>query len=197
MGIFFTSELTRATRANKTSQLGFTLLELMITLAILAVILSIGVPSMQSAMEKRRTVSAAEAIYSQIQLARSESISRSSTLFMNISGGSTWAIGFGTDQNCDPTDNNPACTLPDQDNANAITQLLTSADHNNVSVTTTSNQITFSPQRGTATNATISVNSSGNMGYIVNVVVGILGQVSLCSPNTDPTNYVAGYRACT
>ena len=177
-------------------QKGFTLLELMVTIAVLAIATAMAVPSMTQAFEKRDAISAAEAIYSQIQLARSESIARSQPVFMNVVAGAGWAIGFGSDQNCDPSDNSPACTLPDLDNNNPITHLLTSADASNVSVTTTTNQIAFTPQRGLVTATTINVTSQGRIGYGITINVGMLGQVSMCSADADPARYVTSYRPC-
>jgi type IV fimbrial biogenesis protein FimT len=179
-----------------TRQHGFTLFDLMITLAILSIILAFGIPSMRSAAEKRNTTAVAEDIYSQIQLARSEAIARSQLVFMNLAAGNEWAIGVSSDENCDPSDNVPACTLPDTDNNNPITHLVSFGDHDPVSLATTTNQITFEPQRGTATSATINITSSGTTGYVMTVNVGLLGQVSLCSSDADPSKYVTGYRAC-
>jgi type IV fimbrial biogenesis protein FimT len=180
----------------RSTQQAFSLFDLMITMAVLSIVASVAIPSMQSAIEKRNTTAAAEAIYSNIQLARSESISRSAMLFMNLSPGTDWSFGFSTDQNCDPTDNNPACTLPDLDNNNPITHRVTFNDHDTVTIASTSNQITFSPQRGTASPATITVTSEGDQGYIIRVNVGVLGQVSMCSPDTDPAAYVTAYQPC-
>lgn len=177
-------------------QQGFNLLELMVAVAVLAIVVSIAVPSFSRAIEKRNTIGAAEALYSQIQLARSESIARSQPVFMNIVGGANWAVGFGSDQNCDPSDNSPACTLPDLEGNNAITHLLTSVDVGNVSVTATTNQLAFMPQRGMVNGTTISITSQGNVGYVITLNVGMLGQVSLCSPNADPSRYVTSYRPC-
>ena len=73
-------------------QKGFTLLELMITIAVLAIAAAFAVPSMTRAVEKRNTISAAEAIYNQIQLARSESIARSQPVYMNVVAGTGWPI---------------------------------------------------------------------------------------------------------
>ncbi len=179
-----------------TKQSGFSLFELLITVAVLAIIGAIGVPSMLEAFERRNTTAAAEEIYSQIQLAKSESIARSQQVFMNIVDGADWAIGFGSDQTCDPTDNAPVCTLPDLDNNNPITHRLTSADRPNVNVTATTNQLTFTPQRGMVTGTTINITSQGNMGYAITITVGMLGQVSLCSPNADPSRYLSSYRPC-
>jgi len=177
-------------------QNGFTLFDLMVAIGVLSIAMSVAIPSMRTAVEKRNTTAAAEEIYSQIQLARSESIARTQTVFMNLSAGAEWSLGFSTDQNCDPTDNEPACALPDLDGANPITHRVTVGDHDGVSLASTANQITFMPQRGTATSATISITSQGANGYAVNVVVGLLGQVSLCSPDDDPAAYVTVYRPC-
>ena len=183
-------------RLDVRKETGFTLFELMVTVAVLSIVLTVGIPSMRNAAEKRNTTAAAEELYSQIQLARSESIARSQPVFMNIVAGTEWAFGFGSDQNCDPSDNNPACSLPDLDNNNPITHRVTFSDHADMSLATTANQITFLPQRGTATGATIAITSQGTNGYAINVVVGVLGQVSMCSPDTDPAAYVTGYRPC-
>ena len=168
----------------------------MITIAVLTILLSMGVPSMKGAAEKRRTVAAAEAIYSHIQLARSEAIARSQSAFLNIVPGADWAIGISNNAACDPSDNVPACTLPDTANNNPITYRFTANDYEYVSLAATTNQITFLSQRGTATGTAIDITSTGDKGYLMRVVVRPLGQVSMCSPNTDPSKYMTGYRAC-
>ena len=172
------------------TEAGFTLIELMIAVFVLSIMLSIGVPMMFSAAEKRETISAAEEIYSQLQFARSESVSRSAQIFANIVEGGTWAIGISDDPNCDPSD------LPDLNGANAITNLFSSADYRDITVTSTANQITFSPQRATATAAAIDITSTRDIGFGIRVVVSVLGQISMCSPNTNPATYVPEYRAC-
>ena len=98
---------------------------------------------------------------------------------------------------CDPSDNNPACTLPDLDTNNPITHLITAADHPDFTLTSTSNQITFESQRGTTSGATLNVESRDDEAFEVTINVGLLGQVGICSVDTDPnTEYVSGYRAC-
>jgi type IV fimbrial biogenesis protein FimT len=177
---------------------GFTLIELMITLVVLAVLLTIAVPAMTSFAEKRRVISTAEQIYSQLQLARSEAIARSQAVFFNFSNGASWAVGFSTDAACDPVSNTPACTLSDTNNVgnNAITHRVTAADHANTSLAADVASITFSPQRGTATPATINITSTGNIGYVMTVTVGLLGQIGMCSSDADASKYVTGYRPC-
>lgn len=181
-----------------TRQRGFTLLELIITIAVLAIVLSLAVPSMRSAAEKRRTIAAAEEIYSQLQLARSEAIARSEPVFMNIVGGANWSVGVSDNAACDPSDNAPACVLADNNaaNSNPITHRFTFNDHPDIGVATTMNQIRFQSQRGIATAADIDITSTGDTGYVMSVLVGPLGQVSMCSEDTDLSKYVSGYRDC-
>lgn len=84
---------------------GFTLIELMVTVAVLGIILSIAVPSMSDYMDKRKVINAAEAVYGEFQYARSEAIARSQNVFVSFStdGSSTWSMGVSTSANCDPT----------------------------------------------------------------------------------------------
>ena len=177
-------------------QRGFTLLELLITVAVLAILATVAVPSMRSAAEKRRTIAAAEEIYSQLQLARSEAIARSQPVFMNIEDGADWAIGISDDPACDPTDNAPACTLVDTNDANPITRRFTFNEHRNISILSTEDQINFLSQRGTATGANIDIVSTGDTGYVMSLVVGPLGQITMCSSNADASKYISSYRPC-
>ncbi len=59
-------------------QRGFTLVEMMITLVILAILLAIGVPSFQQFIRNAQIRTAAESIQAGIQLARAESLRRNS-----------------------------------------------------------------------------------------------------------------------
>jgi type IV fimbrial biogenesis protein FimT len=177
-------------------QRGFSLLELMVVIAILAIVLTFGVPSMTTAIEKRDTIAAAEQVYSELQLARSEAIARSQPLFMNFVNGANWAVGFSDDATCDPADNAPVCDLPDLANNNPITHRFTFNDHPDVSVASTAAQITFQPQRGTATSADVDITSTGDVGYVMTVTISPLGHMSMCSSNADPAKHVSGYDAC-
>ncbi len=63
---------------NKRTQTGFTLYELLTTIAIVGVILAIGVPNMQSFRQNARMIATANDLHSSFHLARSEA-SRSKT----------------------------------------------------------------------------------------------------------------------
>jgi type IV fimbrial biogenesis protein FimT len=59
---------------NKKSEYGFTLIELMVTLAVAAVVLTLGVPSFQDMMRNNRLTTYANAMISDLNFARSEAI---------------------------------------------------------------------------------------------------------------------------
>ena len=178
------------------SSRGFTLLELLLAVVLLSIALAMAVPSMTTMAERRQTIGAVERIYGELQLARSMAVSMSQPIFMNISPGNDWAIGVSNDAACDPADNDPACSVPDVNGNNAITYRFTSLDNDDVAVGADGNQVTFFSQRGTATPINISVSSQGDIGYIVNIAVRPLGQISICSPTADPARYLSSYREC-
>lgn len=61
---------------------GFTLVELMVTLAILTLLLAIGVPSMQGFLASRQAQAQADTFASALRYARSEALKRSQTVTM-------------------------------------------------------------------------------------------------------------------
>ena len=183
---------------------GFTLVELIVAMAIIAIIATMAVPSMSSYFDKRRAIEAAEDLYANMQMARSEAIARSSTIHMRFnSAGATWQYGVSQNDLCDLTQTDPtvanvnACVLVVDDGDGVIDNGTAAVDaddtilhrytdggYQNISMTLdampANNQIDFDPVRGTAANATITLQSS--QGFQMRLIVGVLGQVRLCSP---------------
>jgi type II secretion system protein H len=192
---------------------GFTLVELMVTLAVMAILATLAVPSMTSFFDKQRVVEAAEDLYSNIQQARSESIARFIPTYLNFSdgnatagwqSGASWQYGIGQTPGCDTTitanTDASACYLI-IDNGDGATNAAddhvlfrySNSNYSDVAITSvTDMSITFSPQRGTADASTITLESAD--GRQMQVVVSALGQVSICSP--DGAAHVGGYKAC-
>lgn len=91
-----------AFRLNKT-QWGFTLIELLITIVVLAIFLSLAVPSFRDTIDKRRVVNATTALQSQLQQARSFSILLNRIVYVDISvtTSTNWCFGVTDKATCD------------------------------------------------------------------------------------------------
>lgn len=82
-------------------QNGFTLLELMITISVVAVLVTIGVPGMQQMMRTNVRASSSNELISTINQARSEAVKRNTTVSLcpstngtSCTGGTSWSGGW-------------------------------------------------------------------------------------------------------
>lgn len=77
---------------------GFTLLEALITVALLAILIAVGVPSFRGMMDRNAVTATANDLLSSILLARSESVKREQTvIFSGNSDFSLWKVAADTD----------------------------------------------------------------------------------------------------
>jgi type IV fimbrial biogenesis protein FimT len=80
-------------------QIGFTLVELMVTVAIAAIVLTLGVPAFQETINSSRLTSTANEFVTALNLARSEAVKRSVRVTVCKSAdGATCAAGGGYEQ---------------------------------------------------------------------------------------------------
>jgi type IV fimbrial biogenesis protein FimT len=79
-------------RSQRARQQGFTLIELMVTLIVLVVLLSIGIPSFTTWVKNNRLDTATRTLASALQLARNEAISRQTAV--TIDSGGNWGNGL-------------------------------------------------------------------------------------------------------
>ena len=196
---------------NKRLTSGLTLVELIVTIAIAAILLTIGVPSMRSFFDTNRLKSASEQIYAHIQQARSEAITRNADVMVNFSanGTATWSYSISTLDNCDLTITDPtdatACTLIIDDGDGTVHLIngvdtddkvlmrFTDADHDDVEMTTSNfssgTQITFDGLNGTAIGNIGDILLESEDGRQLLIKVAALGQVRIYSPDGSVGGY--------
>jgi type IV fimbrial biogenesis protein FimT len=92
-------------------QTGFTLIELLISIVLLAILLALAIPSLQSFVKNNRVTAQTNGLVSAIQLARSEALKRGTNSVICASndaatctGNDTWASGWIVYSDFDPGD---------------------------------------------------------------------------------------------
>lgn len=93
---------------------GFTLIELMLVVAIGAILLGAGLPAFQDALQNQRVKTAASDMFLSLILARSEAIKRSANIDL-VRGGTAWTDGWDVKIQSDAT------VLRSNDAVNGIT----------------------------------------------------------------------------
>ena len=176
---------------------GFTLIELMVAVAVLAVLLGVALPGMAGYNERNRLKSVAEGLVSDLALARTEAIMRGPGSTFNLSfttdGASQWCYGLTTNASCD-------CTVADPTDANAcvvnssgedVLRVVDSANFQSdvqmTAVTFTGNKVNFNSTRGMADAGQVSFDAAGKQ---IDVEVTALGSIRICSSSD------LGYSGC-
>ena len=70
---------------------GFSLIELLITLGILIITLTIALPGFREFFDRERLINATEEVYGMLQKARMESMARSDDMYVRFESGSSWS----------------------------------------------------------------------------------------------------------
>lgn len=183
------------TRAGK----GFTLIEMMVVIAILGILLAIAAPSFTMFFEKFRTKRAAETLGGSLYIAKSEAIKRNQFVRLVITAsnsGATWCYGLTTANTCNCTVAVPgagSCFLDA-----GVETAVSSTAYKGISVADTDGDpitsmiFSFNPLRGTASANTVQFHSEND--YETRTVVDDFGRVRACSPSD---NYIGGgYTRC-
>lgn len=166
---------------------GFTLIELMIAIAILGIVISIAVPAFNEIIDRQKLKDGTEQIYSAIQSARTLAKSRSEKIHIDVNTSSSdWCIGINAGASgCDCT-NSTSC------NINRITK----ADFNTLSIksgNTISGQY-FDPVRSVLGGSGGSITVVSKLGKEATVNLSVTGDVSHCS--AAGSTYIGDYPKC-
>ena len=82
---------------------GFTLIELMVTVAVLVVLMGVGVPSFRSFVQSQKVKSASFELMSALVVARSEAVKRNTEVKLEPDTAGAWASGWAVKYGAGPT----------------------------------------------------------------------------------------------
>lgn len=177
----------------ETGHSGFTLLELLITLALAALLAGLAVPAMGRFLDNARLRAAAETFTQQLRQARNHALTyHQSTYFSASTAPGRWCFGWRDNSpcNCKPTSSEAALCRTRQGNPQRINRQL-SVDYPAIRLDLNGNRtlrnVRFSPVRGTASAASFSLR---NKYARVRIIISPLGRVRACSETGQ------GFPAC-
>lgn len=180
---------------------GITMIELMVTVAIIAIIAAIAAPSLSAFMERQRLRSATEHVLGAVQAARAEAASQSRPIHLGIQPGNsgTWAVGFGDTDDCGKTKVDASVCIVST-RIGATTQNIPkvwsgSVEYTTIALSTDGGvvQAMIDPVRGVV-NTAVTIQLSSPSGSETRVLLSTLGRATACSP-AGATN-VAGLQTC-
>jgi type IV fimbrial biogenesis protein FimT len=176
------------------SESGFTLIELIMTMAIMAITLTFVVSGMSELISRGRLDSSAQKLYDLLTLARSEAIVRNRNLFVNITDGASWCIGLDDTAACN-------CGTSGDCSIDGAEKVIQSTDFSGIMLDDGGGlaSFRFDPRNGIPeqtnnnayTQSTYTFSNSAGNG--LSIVINPVGRLRVCSSTTPPFR---GYASC-
>jgi len=164
---------------------GYTLLEFLVTMLVVCIMATIGVPSFLDLITRHRLKGATESIYGDLQLARMEAIKRNKNISISFHEGGYrhWCYAMHDSSSCDCNVLNN-CRLD-----NHFSRIVSGQDYHNVNLETnfSSNSASFNPVRGTSNSGSILLTTERKSSK---VIVSSRGRIRVCSDD------LTGYPPC-
>ena len=183
---------------------GFTVIELLIAVAVLAILMSLALPSYRTIIEKRQVTSGAEQFTAFLSAAQSESVKRNQFVAVNYNwNGGAWCLGMtaGDDDSVDCD-----CTTASSCSLDGTEKVLSAAgldktnilDSATVGGEDTDGTIVFDPVRGLLVDGETAefrlISPDQNM-YALNIDMRPTGRLQICSSARGDKS-VPGYSDC-
>lgn len=171
---------------------GFTLIELMVTVAVLAIILAVAIPSFQAFFERGRLKGATDEVVAVLATARGESVKTGRNVTVAF-GGTADAWCVGANQAVTPASGSPYqnsvecdCTATNECLVDGVERVVRSSSHPGVKLVALPDpdSITFDSKQGALTDlgGLNAVFKSPDENYQLELEVSALGQTRSCVP---------------
>lgn len=175
----------------KSGSYGFTLVELVVTLAVAGILATIAVPAFNGTIESLRARRATESMVAALYNAKSEAIKRNAfvrVVFTTSNSGATWCYGLTKATTCDCTTAN-SCSLDD------VERVVSNTQFKGIAATVSPNDSTFhfNPLRGTVNAGNVQF-TSDDQGFQSRAVISGKGRITTCSDSG--TGYMGAFKEC-
>lgn len=161
---------------------GFTAIEVLVMLAVVAILAIITIPLFSNLINKHRIAMTADDLYLALKQARTEAIKTNSNIYVSFTTGTTWCYGINSGSACN-------CATPTSCNIKTATY----ASNNQMTLSTSGisgNSFYFENIHGGAsTTGSVTFTLYGDTPYIT-ISLSRLGNIQICSSN------VSGYTSC-
>jgi len=200
-------------------QSGFTLIELMVTLTVAAILMALAAPTFSDLLEKSRLRGATDDIVNLLNTSRSSAVKLARQINVSVSGTTSWCAGAigepgpasigaaATLANapCDCTATTVSCLVDSQNalvSSGSYSGVTLAAVSSDIAYSSGSGGVTFNPKLGTVADSSGNILTttptvvvlSKTQKFSTRITISPLGQTTVCVPSTSP--FVAGYPSC-
>jgi type IV fimbrial biogenesis protein FimT len=166
---------------------GFSLVEMMVTIAIAGILLTIAVPSFRDLIQRQRITATVNDLFFAIKLARSEAIQRGGRVdLVPVDAGGDWAKGWAVF--VDANDNQK---LDAGEHLIFMQGPVSDGMHINAKMTDSAKQyLAYQGTGRTRTNANSQTPQYGSFMFTLDsqhrkIIINMLGRARVCNPDTD------------
>lgn len=162
----------------KSRHLGFSLIELLIGIVIMAILLSLAMPSFQAWLQNTQIRNAAESIQNGLQRARAEAVGRNTNVEFVLGTGSSWVVKLAGGANIE--------SRPSSEGSRDVTVAVAPAGATTVTFNNFGGVVQPTNADGSAPFTQVGLDSSvlaAADSQELRVTIGVGGNVRMCDPN--------------